>query len=158
MNLSTTLAKQIREVLLNGKWISTNLKTQISELNWEQATSKIGSCNTIAALTFHINYYIAGVNNFLENGSLDIHDKYSFDMPPIESQEDWEALMAKSYKDAEKMALLIEQLSDEKLGEYFVKEAYGTYYRNLVGMVEHSYYHLGQVVLLKKLIQEGFSS
>lgn len=155
MNLSAQIANQFREVLLNGQWVSTNLKTQLSDVSWEQATTKIGSLNTIAALAFHINYYVAGILNVFEGGSLDIRDKYSFDAPPLESQADWEKLLAKSWADAEKFAGLVEQMPDEKLWEQFVDEKYGNYYRNILGMIEHSYYHLGQVVLLKKLILEG---
>ena len=47
------------------------------------------------------------------------------------------------------------QLSDEQLNEGFVEEQYGNYFRNILGMNEHSYYHLGQIVLLKKLIRES---
>ena len=52
------IANRLREVLLNCHWIAnTNYKEQIESVNWEQATQKIGILNTIAALTYHINYY-----------------------------------------------------------------------------------------------------
>jgi acyl-CoA-binding protein len=156
MNLTKILAKQTREVLIDGTWISTNLKTQISDLTWEEAITKVGSLNTIAALTFHLNYYVAGVNQVFAGGTLDIRDKYSFDMPPITSKEDWEKLRNKTIADAEKFVSYVEALNDKKLAEGFVDEKYGTYYRNIVGMVEHCYYHLGQIVIIKKLIREGF--
>jgi len=152
MTLSTQIAKQFREVYLNGQWVSTNFKAQLSDVTWEQATTKVGSLNTIAALAFHVNYYVAGVLQVLEGGSLDIRDKYSFDLPPITSQEDWEKLLAKMWNDAERFAELVEQMPEEKLMEGFVDEKYGNYFRNLQGMVEHSYYHLGQIVLIKKML------
>jgi hypothetical protein len=43
-------------------------------------------------------------------------------------------------------------MNDNKLTESFVEEKYGTYYRNIDAMIEHSYYHLGQIVLLKKIL------
>ncbi|MEZ4849951.1 MAG: hypothetical protein R3B93_15315 [Bacteroidia bacterium] len=67
----------------------------------------------------------------LEGGSLDIRIKYSFDMAPITSQEDWDQLRQKAYRDAERFAELIEQMSEEKLFSGFVMEKYGNYYRNL---------------------------
>ena len=154
MKLTAQIAKQFREVHLNGNWVATNLKTQLSDVNWEQATTKIGSLNTIAALAFHINYYIAGVANVLEGGTLDIKDKHSFDLPPIETQEDWEKLLNKMWSDAERFASLVEQMPDEKLTENFVDEKYGNYHRNIHAMIEHSYYHLGQIVLIKKMLQQ----
>ena len=155
MTFAAQIADQFRQVQLNGTWIATNLKAELTTVTWQQATTKIGTLNTIADLAFHINYYIAGVVQVLEGGSLDIRDKYSFDRPPIESQADWEQLQAKIWSDAEQFANLAEQLSDEQLQAGFVDEKYGNYFRNLLGMTEHSYYHLGQIVLLKKLIKAG---
>jgi uncharacterized damage-inducible protein DinB len=155
MLLPSQIATQFREVLLDGKWIAnTNIREQLSDLTWQEATTKIGSLNTIAILTFHINYYVAGILQVLEGGSLDIRDKYSFDMPPIRSQEDWDRLRNKFYSDAERFATLVEQMQEEKLAQGFVDEKYGNYYRNLTGMVEHSYYHFGQIVLIKKMVRE----
>lgn len=152
MKLSAQIANQFREAFLNGTWISTNFKAQLSDVTWEQATTKIGNLNTIAALTFHINYYVAGVLKVLEGGTLDIRDKYSFDMPPIHSKKDWEKLRNEFLHNAEKFASLMDEIPDEKYNEPFVDEKYGNYLRNMHGMIEHAYYHLGQIVLIKKLI------
>lgn len=152
MQLPQQLADQLREVLLNGNWVATNLNTQLSDVNWQQATASIGPHNTIAALAFHINYYIAGVLQVLEGGPLDIRDKYSFDLPPINSQEDWEQLLQKIWNDAARFAQRVEELPEATLWQGFVDEKYGNYYRNIQAMIEHSYYHLGQIAILKKLI------
>lgn len=153
MSTTSQLAKRFREVLLDGKWIAnTNFKEQLSDVVWEQATTKIDSLNTIAMLTFHVDYYIAGLVNVFDGGDLEIKDKFSFDLPPIESQEQWEALLNKLWNDSEKFAILLEQMQDSKLDEVFVDEKYGTYLRNIDGMIEHSYYHLGQITLIEKLI------
>ncbi len=57
METSNQIANRFREVLLNGKWIAnTNFQEQLNTITWQQATTKIGSLNTIAALTYHINY------------------------------------------------------------------------------------------------------
>jgi len=153
MSTTSQLAKRFREVLLDGKWIAnTNFKDQLSDVIWEQATTKIDSLNTIAMLAFHIDYYIAGLINVFEGGDLEIRDKYSFDLPPIENEEQWENLKNKLWDDAEKFALLLEQMPDSTMNEVFVDEKYDTYLRNIDGMIEHCYYHLGQITLIKKLI------
>ncbi|CAD7804804.1 hypothetical protein CHRY9390_01276 [Chryseobacterium aquaeductus] len=153
MNTSSQLAKRFREVMLDGLWIAnTNFKDQLSDVTWGQAITKIADLNTIAMLTFHIDYYIAGILNVFEGGELEIKDKFSFDLPPIESQEQWEELLSKLWRDSEKFAALLEQMSDSKMNEVFVDEKYGTYLRNIDGMIEHAYYHLGQIALIKKMI------
>ena len=45
-------------------------------------------------------------------------------------------------------------MSAEKLEDVFFDEKYGTYLRNIEGMIEHCYYHLGQVSLIRKMILE----
>ncbi|MEN8124036.1 MAG: DUF1572 domain-containing protein [Bacteroidota bacterium] len=156
MKSTAEIAKRVREILLNGDWIAgTNFKDQLLDLTWKQATTKIGNLNTIAALTFHINYYIAGILNVFEGGSLDIRDKYSFNLPPIKSQEDWNKLLDKMWNDSEKFANIIELMPYKKLEEVFVDKKYGSYRRNIDAMIEHSYYHLGQISLIKKMLLES---
>ena len=156
MKTTYEIAKRFREVILNGTWIAnTNFKDQLAGLNWEIATAKFSSLNTIAVLAQHIRYYLNGVKQVLKGGSLEIKDKYSFDFEPIQSQNDWEKFLSLFWDDAEEFASLIEQMPEEKLKEVFVAEKYGTFQRNIDGMIEHSYYHLGQIVLLKKILATG---
>lgn len=153
MERSTYLANRLKEVLLDGRWIAnTNYKVQIESMTWEQATHKIGTLNTIAALTYHVNYYLAGILNVFNGGELEIRDKYSFDLPPIESEADWKSLVDEFLTNAEKFAREVADMPDGKLDEVFVDEKYGTYLRNIEGVIEHCYYHLGQVSLIKKMI------
>lgn len=155
MNSSKQLANRFREVILNGTWIAnTNWQMQLTDINLPQAIAKIDSFNTIAALTFHIDYYIAGILQVFEGGTLDIKDKYSFDMPVINSESDWQNLKQKLFSDSEKFALHVEKMSEQKLASHFVDEKYGTYARNIDAMIEHAYYHLGQIALLKKMVLE----
>jgi hypothetical protein len=156
MERAEQLAKRLREVILNGTWIAnTNYQHQLTDLNWELATTMVASCNTIALLAQHIHYYIKGVMNVLQGGTLDIKDQYSFDFLPLTSQNEWDNFLTIFLKDAEKFASLIEQMPNEKLEEVFVTEKYGNYQRNIDGIIEHSYYHLGQIVLLKKILLAG---
>jgi hypothetical protein len=158
MSLASQIAKQFREVVLNGTWVATNFKAQLTNINWEQATTKVDTLNTIATLTYHIDYYIAGLIQVFQGGSLDIRDKYSFDAPPITSQKDWEDRLQTLWNDAETFANLIENLTDEALMQDFVEEKYGNNYINIQAMIEHCYYHLGQIVLIKKLTESNSKS
>ena len=147
------LANQFREVHLSGKWVVlTNLKEQLSNVTWQQATTKIGSLNTIALLAYHINYYVSGMLNVLQGGTLDIKDKYSFNAPPITSEQDWNGLLNKMWSDAETFANVLERMPDEKMQQPFADEKYGSYQKNIDALIGHIYYHLGQIVLIKKLM------
>jgi hypothetical protein len=154
MKRTLPIANRLREVLLNGYWVAnTNFKEQILGVNWQQATQKVGNLNTIAALTFHISYYLEGLSDTFNSGKLNISDKYSFNLPEIQSEKDWQTLVNNFLTNSKNFIARIELLEDEILDEPFVDERYGTYLRNVEGVIEHSYYHLGQVSLIKKLIQ-----
>ncbi|MBT8231747.1 MAG: DUF1572 domain-containing protein [Saprospiraceae bacterium] len=155
MENAIQLANRFREVLLNGKWVAnTNYNEQISQVTFEQAIKKVGTLNTIALLTYHINYYLEGVLNFFNTGKMEISDKFSFEMPPLNHDSDWIQLKSNILKNAENFALAIEQMSDTKLESVFLDKKYGTYRRNIEGMIEHCYYHLGQIVLIRKMIND----
>ena len=59
MSTPSQLAKRFREVLLDGNWIAnTNFKDQLSDVTWEQATTRIADLNTIAMLTLAVSWHI----------------------------------------------------------------------------------------------------
>lgn len=155
MNLSQQTAKHFREVFAGGNWTSVNLKETLTGIDWQQATTTVHSLNTIAALVYHIHYYVQAVLNVLNGNPLEASDKFSFDVPAIHSQEDWDQLVATTLSDAEQFAALVEQLPESRFKEVFVDEKYGSYHRNMYGIIEHTHYHLGQIVLIKKILQQG---
>lgn len=151
MNRSLELATRLREVLLNGKWIAnTNFKEQIEGIDMKMALARVGQLHTVAELVYHINYYLAGLLEVLRGGPLSIRDKFSFDLPEIKTEEDWQSLRETFMANAIAFSDAVEAMEDAQLDKAFVDEKYGTYLRNIEGVIEHSYYHLGQVVLLRK--------
>jgi len=85
MILAKQIAKQFRDVHHGGNYTGVNLNDVLKDLNWQQATTKVYSFNTIAILVFHMNYYVSAVLKVLQGGPLDASDKYSFDLSPIQS-------------------------------------------------------------------------
>jgi len=152
MNLTEQIVKHLREVCFGGNWTSSNLKDHLADITWQQATTKVYPFNTIVALVYHINYYVSAALKVLQGKPLEAKDEYSFDHPPILSQEDWKRLLDKVWSDAENFAGLIEQLPEIKLWEDFSDKKNGNYYRNIHGIIEHIHYHLGQIVLIKKIL------
>ena len=155
MNLLTSLANRLREVLTEGMWVTgTNVLAEISPLSWEEATRKVHELNTIADLTFHLQYYLAGVAQVFEGCTLDIRDKFSFDAPPITSPKEWQQRIDLFESDSKRFISLVENMTEKVLFDKFVDEKYGTNYRNIDVIIEHTYYHLGQIVLIKKLLKK----
>lgn len=152
MTTQQHLAKHMRDVFFGGNWTFVNLKTTLADVTWEQAVTKVGNLNTIATLFYHIGYYVGGVSDVLDGNPLVIKDIYSFAHPPINNADDWNSMQQTLWDNVTQFAEKIEKLSDEQLNEVFFEEKYGTYYRNLAGIIEHTHYHLGQISLIKKLL------
>lgn len=153
MQTTNQIAKHLREVYFGNNWTASTLKEALKDVTWQMATKQVYDFNTIVILLFHMNYYINAVIKVLNGGPLDSNDKFSFDAPIISSAKDWENFKNKIFLEAEQLAKALEEQTDEMLWKYIDnQEKYGIYYRNLQGIVEHCHYHLGQIVLIKKII------
>jgi len=154
MSLSKQIASYVRDIYFGKNWTNSNIKEKLEDVDWMQAITKVNSYNTTAMLVFYTSYYLIGIMNILKGGTLDIRDRFSYELSPIKSAEDWQELKNKSFDEAEEYARLIEEMPDDKFWENFVKEEYGNYYRNIHGSIEHLYYHFGQIILIEKSILE----
>src|SRR5690606_4363135 len=123
-------------------------------VTWQEANEKVNSFNSIVSLVYHINYFLTAILDVIQGKPLSANDKFSFDHPPVNSAEDWEKMKEKLFTEAELLASLVEQLPENRMWENFSGEKYGTWYRNLQGLIEHTHYHLGQISIIKRLIQK----
>ena len=154
MDRAISLSLRLKELFIDGKWIANTNYTQIlADVTWEEAIHKIDSFNTIADLTFHINYYLEGIIQVFQGGTLDIRDQFSFDTPILKNEKDWNTLRSRLHTNANKFIQEVSQLSENQLEKPFTDEKYGSYSRNIEAVLEHSYYHLGQISLLKKRVR-----
>ena len=153
MKTTQLIAKQLRDVYTDGNWTWATLKEKIEDVTWKEATKQIYGLNTIATLVFHINYYTHEVANALEGQPFTASDKLAFTHPPITNEEDWQNILKGVFTDGERLAQQIEKLDDVILYDYFQEEKYGSYYRNFCGIIEHFHYHLGQIVVIKKILR-----
>lgn len=154
LSTSQQLAKHFKEVYFGGNWTWSNLKDNLKDVSWKDATTQVEDINTIATLVFHIHYFTLAITNVLKGNPLDAKDKYSFDHPPINSKEDWNTVCSKIFSEAEEFITLVEQIPDQELNAIFSDKKYGSYFRNLLGLIEHTHYHLGQIALIKKLLKK----
>lgn len=154
MKLSEQIAKHFREVHFGGNWTVSSLKEVLEGVSWEEAKVKVGNFNTILTLVYHTHYFVHALLTVLEGKPLQANDKFSFDHPPVNSAADWNHLLDTVWTEAEKAAALIEQLPEDEFWAVFSDKKYGNYYRNIHGIIEHTHYHLGQIALIKKIIQQ----
>jgi len=151
MEVAKHLAKNLRALYFGKNWTATDYQTALADLTWEEAGQNIGGCNSILTLVHHTTYYMKVQIPVLDGGALIASDKESFEHLALENEADWIALKKDMFSIAESYAAKIEKLPGSILDQPFADEKYGSYYRNIQGVIEHSHYHLGQIVLLKKL-------
>lgn len=154
MNHTRQLAKHLREVYFGGNWTAVNFKDQLLDVNWELASQKMADLNSIAVLTNHLHFYVLALKKYFADGVLNGKDADSFLPLTIYDQHGWEIFLESFFSEAKTLSETIEQLEDEKLEDVFYHEKYGMVYRNLLGLIEHAHYHLGQITLLKKLARK----
>ena len=147
------LAGQFR-ALYHGTMVGANLKDLLEGISWEEATTSVHSLNTIASLVFHMDYYVEAQLEVFEGRPLTAKDKFSYDLPDIEREKDWEDLKNKVFDNAERYAQYLEAMQEQQLWEDFWEEKYGNYYQNIHIILQHSYYHLGQIAVIKKIIRQ----
>ncbi len=153
-NLTTVqLAKHVREVFFGGNWTFANFQDMLSDVTLEEAVAQVHSFNTIATLVQDVTYYMSPIIDVLNGGPLTSKDELSFAHPVFENEEAWRDWLAQMFQQVEELALLIEQVPDDKFASSFSDEKYGNHFRNLFGFVEHAHYHLGQIALIKKLLR-----
>jgi len=150
MKQTERIANNLRTCFFGKNWPGVALKPIIENSSFELATKRVNEAHTIYELCFHIIYYLKGASQVLNGHPLNIKDKYSFDTPELEGDLAWNEFQQEMWDIVETLASQIEKLDDAILEYEFENEIYGDYGRNLWGLVEHSYYHIGQISLIQK--------
>lgn len=154
MKLTDYIAQHIIEVSEGGNWTEVDIKNTLQDVTYEEATViTLASPNSIAALLHHVSFYNEVVLQRLKGISPVINDANGFDGKPIESESDWLNLKEEALRSAKNLAEAVKQFPEEKLQE-LSPNSENTYYKTLHGVTEHAYYHLGQMMILKKLIRQ----
>ncbi|HTN39197.1 MAG TPA: DinB family protein [Arachidicoccus sp.] len=146
------IAHLFKGVYYGGSWTEVNFKEVLADISWQQASAKKYTLNTIAALVHHTDYYVHVVSRRLQGDALKANESNGFDVAPINNDTDWKNLLRRFWDNADGFMAFLEDLPDSRLWTDFSEETYGNYYRNIHGLIEHAHYHLGQIVLIKKLL------
>jgi hypothetical protein len=149
--ITRQIQKRISELFLEGGWITgKSVCSFLQELPWEEIQSPPPKVNSIFSLVFHLHYYLQGINHGLKTGKIEISDRFSF--PTHRGNfETWEQLKLGIKTEAIWLLNFLEHRTDEQLHQDFADGKYGSILQNLEGMLEHSYYHFGQMVFLSKV-------
>lgn len=155
MKTTEHIAKHLLDVHEGGNWTEVDIATTLNDVTPEEATAITpASRNTIASILYHITYYNIVVRKRLDGIETEIPESNGFDVPPIATDEDWMQLKQYNLTSAHELAEKMREVDETKLHEPII-EGQSTFYKHMQGCVEHIHYHLGQMVLLKKMIRLG---
>ena len=153
MNITALIAQHIIEVHAGGNWTEVDITTTLQDITLPEATTRtLASPNTIASLLHHITFWNRVMVQRTQGVVVQVNNANGYDHPPLHTEEDWQNLKRDNIRSAHELAAAIRQFDEAKLLEPILPN-YSTAYKNLQGSVEHIHYHLGQIVILKKLIR-----
>lgn len=152
--ITEIIADHITSVFEGGNWTEVNLKDTLEDVDYRQATTVTkATFNTIAALVHHLTFYNNVVISRLGGYDPEITEANGFDMPPVRNEFDWEQLKSNCEHSFAELAETVRNIPEEKLCEPTI-HGNATYYKTLHGISEHAHYHLGQIILLKKMARQ----
>lgn len=153
MKITELIARHILEVHEGNNWTEVDVTQTLQDVTMEEATLRTqASPNTIAALLQHLTFWNRVVVKRIYGIAVGETPDNGYFVPELLDEADWQRLKADNLKSAHELAAAIRQFNVDALEQPILPE-HDTAYRNLQGSVEHVHYHLGQMVILKKLIR-----
>ncbi len=153
MKLTDHIAQHIIDVHTGDNWTDVNIKNTLQNISLQEAITVINSsANTIAALLHHITFYNEVVLERLKGNIPSICNANGFDVPVLNNERDWMELKDRNIQSAQKVAEAVKRFPEEKIFEPILPD-FSTGYKTLHGLIEHTHYHLGQIVIIKNLVR-----
>lgn len=153
MKLTSLIAQHLIDVHEGNNWTDVSLADVLKDVTLQEATTlTAASPNTIASLLQHITYWNRVMVQRIAGNEVIIDEHNGFKLPLLQTEDDWLKLKIDNNLSSHELAAAMVHFEDAKLEEPLVKGG-SSAYKNLQGAVEHVHYHLGQMMILKKLIK-----
>lgn len=153
MKITSLIAQHLIDVHEGNNWTDVSVADVLKDVTEEECvTLTSASPNTIASLLQHITFWNRVMVQRIKGNNVTIDEHNGFNLPPLQTEDDWLRLKVDNNISSHELAVAIANFDDNKLEEPLVSGG-SSAYKNLQGAVEHIHYHLGQMIILKKLIK-----
>jgi uncharacterized damage-inducible protein DinB len=153
MKITEQIAQHLTDVHNGDNWTEVNIQQTLADVSFEEAmVQTAASVNTIAMLLHHLSFWNRAVAERAAGKVPVIGEDNGFATDPLVSEDGWKALREDNIRSANELAAAIRFFDEEKLALPILPE-HSSAYKNFQGQVEHVHYHLGQMVMIKKLIK-----
>lgn len=152
MSESKRISNLYQSIYNGNPWLEVTLSHTLENVTAEQAYRKINpNLNTIWEI---VNHLIQWRRNILERmqGETIITPDHNYFVPVIDpSEAAWAQSLQTLAKTQEAWNTFFEDFNDEDLAKIYTNNNH-TYYEHIHGIIQHDVYHLGQIVILKKML------
>ena len=153
MKITSLIAQHLVDVHEGNNWTDVSIADTLKDITAEEAVALTNaSPNTIASILHHITFWNRLMIKRIQGIDVLVDEKNGYDMPLIQTEEDWQQLQIDNNLSAHELAAAIAHFDETMLGESLILGR-SSAYKNLQGTVEHVHYHLGQMVILKNLVK-----
>lgn len=155
--MTTTEIQRIREQLRNalegGAWHGPALAEAIGDLQAGEALSRpLPALHSPWELVLHVAAWLETVARRLNGEPAELTEAEDWPATGRGGEADWAAVRGRLDRAHAELQRLLEQMGDHELGDRVTGQAYDRYFM-LHGVVQHTLYHTGQIVVLKKAIR-----
>lgn len=155
MKITELIAQHLIQVHEGGNWTEIDITSTLKDVSLDEAVLRtIASPNTIAALLHHITFWNLEVMRRAKGIKTQVDESNGFNYPALNTEADWLQLKEDNIQSAHQLAAAIRQFDEATLFKPMEVHT-SSAYKNFQGLVEHAHYHLGQMVILKKLIRNS---
>lgn len=142
----------ITETANGNNWTGTNAEQALSNISAETAIKRINVNHlNIAELAAHLACWNKVIAKRLEGINYTPSKEEDFPVINELTEEQWQIHKQNFFNSFEVLTATLLQKEDVSLDQPIFEGA-SSVYRNVHGQVSHLHYHLGQIVLLKKIV------
>ncbi len=147
----TRIIHTLHQTFNGTPWYGPALMDILPTLTPKQAQLRLPNSHNIAELVAHMCTWREFVIQKL-HGNTEFDVTHDMNFPGINSitEKEWQALLDRLQKSQTELLQVLERCADDKLSEMVSGRSYN-FDIMLHGIIHHDLYHLGQIVLLRKL-------
>ena len=148
------IADQLKRAFHGEAWSGPSVKESLegvtAEMAFEQA---LPEAHSIWELVHHITAWVQFVHKRVVSGeSVNVTQELNF--PPVNDKSEgaWQESITKMEAAEEALRKAILDFPESRLNEIFHAQSGTSYYIQMHGAVQHSLYHAGQIILMKRFL------
>ncbi|PAM96584.1 hypothetical protein B4N84_01060 [Flavobacterium sp. IR1] len=151
MTESKRISNLYQSIYNGNPWLEVNLTDTLDEVTAAQAYTKVNpNLNTIWEIVNHLIQWRRNILKRLQGEVITTPD-HNYFVPVLDSSEAaWEQSLQSLAKSQESWNDFFTDFNDEDLQKIYAANNH-TFYEHIHGIIQHDVYHLGQIVILKKL-------